>query len=75
MQIACGLPVVQPGPTVPCVWYDTERDPLGWLQLAWRARSLNPRAGRQVFPYWDKRDPLPFLRAVGRRVRVWINGV
>jgi len=75
MQIACGLPVVQPGPTVPCVWYDTERDPLGWLQLAWRARSLKPRAGRQVFQYWAKRDPLPFLRAVGRRVRVWVNGV
>jgi hypothetical protein len=69
-QLACGLPVSQPGALRPCVWYDTERDPLAWVRLAWRERTLRPLAQGQRFPYARHRDPRPLLRAMGRQARL-----
>jgi predicted ATP-grasp superfamily ATP-dependent carboligase len=63
-QLACGLPVEQPGPLRPCVWYDTERDPLAWVRLAWREGTLRPLARGQRFPYVGHGDPRPLRRAL-----------
>lgn len=77
-QLACGLPVERPGPTRPCVWYDTERDPPAWLRLALRERTLRPLQACQRFPYGGHGDWGPLWRAVrtqaGIRARRWLGG-
>jgi predicted ATP-grasp superfamily ATP-dependent carboligase len=67
-QLACGLPMQPPGPLQPCVWYDTERDPLAWVRLAWREGTLRPLAAGQRFPYAGHRDLRPLTRAVAAQV-------
>lgn len=82
-QLACGLPVTPPaGPMQPCVWYDTERDPLAWLRLCWQERRLRPRGARQLFPYYGHGDWRPVLRAFMRlaqarmrKLRGQLNGL
>lgn len=62
-QLACGLPIDHPVRTRKCVWYDTEREPLGWLRLAWRESTWRPRGAYQAFPYWGRGDWRPVARA------------
>lgn len=65
-QIALGLPVAQPGALRGCVWYDTEREPLGWIKLAWKDRRIFPRRARQVFPFAGRGDRAAWLHATIR---------
>lgn len=65
-QIALGLPVSPPGALRGCVWYDTEREPLGWIKLAWKDRRIFPRRARQVFPFAGRGDRAAWLHATVR---------
>lgn len=49
-----------------CVWCDTERDPLAWLRLCWRERTLHPRGAHKFFPYHGHGHWRPVLRAFMR---------
>lgn len=53
-------------PTLPArefVWYDTERDPLAYISLCWREKSIRPRGKRQVFTYLRLKGFQVFLKA------------
>lgn len=65
-QIALGLPVSAAGPLRDCVWYDTEREPLGWVRLALRERRWQPRQPVQVFPYAWRSDAIAHWLALKR---------
>lgn len=72
-QLACGLPVSAARTAHHVVWYDTERDPLAWLRLCWKERTLQPRNGRQFFPYFGYADIAPLWRAVVKVGAGWIG--
>lgn len=75
-QLACGLPVSLPDRLQPCVWFDSERDPLAYPKLCLEERRAWPRGKRPVFPFMGHADPMPWLRAmtqfVIRRIRQYI---
>lgn len=72
-QLAMGQPVAPLDRFQECIWFDTERAPLAYLGQAWATRSWRPHGKRPVFPYIDRRDWRPALRAcqmlLGRAVR------
>ena len=65
-QLAAGVPPAPASPPRHCVWYDTERAPMAWLQLCWAERTWNPRNGTQRFPYHGHADWRPLVRACTR---------
>jgi predicted ATP-grasp superfamily ATP-dependent carboligase len=69
VQLACGLRPAAPAPERPCVWYDSERDPLAYVRLAWREQQLRPHGKSQLFPYARHEDRAPLWRAVWRLCR------
>ena len=72
-QLASGQPVAPLREIADCIWYDTERAPLAYLGQVWATRSLRPHGKRQVFPYLDRRDWRPFLRACALRLRTVVR--
>jgi len=76
-QLAIGVPVTPAASPRRCVWYDTERDPLAWLRLCWRERTLHPRRSYQCFPYHGHGDWRPVARAFKRlglaRLAQWLR--
>lgn len=68
-QLACDLPVTVPDRLEPCVWFDSERDPLAYTKLCLAERRVWPRGKRPVFPFMGHSDLNPWLRAVAQHVK------
>jgi len=62
-ELASGSAVSKVGARCDSVWYDTERAPLAYLAQVWATRSLRPHGKQPVFPYLDRSDWRPFVRA------------
>ena len=62
-QLAVELPITPAQPQQGSVWYDTERDPLAYVGLCWRERTMRPRGKVPVFPYNGHRDAKPARKA------------
>ena len=74
-ELAAGLPPTPARAMTPCVWYDTERDPLAWLRLSWAEKTPKPRQAQQRFPYHGHGDLRPLLRALKRLAQGRLNNL
>ena len=74
-QVAEDLGVsLHPQPMSPTIWFDTERDPLGFLWAALKSGSLCPFGRIPVFPYLGHADKGPLIFALSRAVQRLIKG-
>jgi D-aspartate ligase len=53
-------------------WYDTERDPLCFLRIAW-SKGVIKEWQRAVFPYLDGNDLRPFFLAIHKMVSLYLT--
>jgi predicted ATP-grasp superfamily ATP-dependent carboligase len=56
-------------------WYDTERDPLGYLKDCVRNKSMQPRGTQPVFPYVGHNDPMPVIAFMVSRLSSLVTGI
>jgi D-aspartate ligase len=53
-------------------WYDTERDPLCFLRIAW-SKGVIKEWQRAVFPYLDRNDLRPFFLAIYKIISLYLT--
>ncbi|MCT6699038.1 hypothetical protein [Rheinheimera sp. 4Y26] len=70
-MLAIGEQVPRYTTITPTIWFDNEREPLSFLELCWKQKTLTPYQKKPTFTYFDKRDLKPFvyaLAALAKRV-------
>ncbi len=73
-QVALGLDVSLPcQSTLPSIWFDTERDPLGFWWAVYKSRSLQPYGRVPVFPYFGQGDAWPVMQSTYGFLKSLVN--
>lgn len=61
--IALGNTPVNEGITSQVVWFDGERDPVNYVNVCWKQKTLFPFGKKAIFTYFSISDLGPFIKA------------